>query len=153
MEDALEDVLGRIPLTLKSGLFLCCCMYCCSGEDIDDIKPPSLLVNCVCAWMFANCWHFIVLFTTGSLNTRDPLEAARWSSALRCWLKNKNILFLISQFWRKYYHRILKLYPDDRDSNSYLLHMIKFELQDKAAFIMFYKNVKSQCIIYMVISK
>ena len=77
MEDALEDVLGRILLTPKSGLFLCCCMYCWSGEDIDDIKPPSLLVNGVCALLFPNCWQINVLLVTGSLDTRDPLDAAR----------------------------------------------------------------------------
>ena len=42
----------------------------------------------------------------------------------------------------------LKLYPVDRDGNCYLLHMIKLELQDNAAFIIFYKNVKSKDIIY-----
>ena len=150
MDDALEDVLGRILLTPKSGLFLCCCMDCCSGEDIDDIKPPSLLVNCVCALLFPNCWHFIVLFITGSLNTRDPLEAARWSSALRFWLQNKNMFYNVLGLKKTINILLesLKLYPVDRDGNCYLLHMIKLELQDNAAFIIFYKNVKSKDIIY-----
>ena len=63
------------------------------------------------------------------------------------------MLFSFLNFKEKYYLRILKPYPDDRDINSYLLHMIKFELQDNAAFIIFYKNVKSQDIIYIVMSK
>ena len=49
--------------------------------------------------------------------------------------------------------RILKLYPVDGDSICYLLHMIKLELQDNAAFLIFYKNVKSKDIIYIVMSK
>ena len=63
------------------------------------------------------------------------------------------MLFLFLNFKEKHYLRILKLYPDDRDSKSYLLHMIKFEFQDKDAFFIFYKNVKSQYIIYIVISR
>ena len=53
----------------------------------------------------------------------------------------------------KCFLRILKLYPVDRDSNGYLLHMIKLKLQDNDAFIIFYKNVKSKDIIYIVISR
>ena len=53
----------------------------------------------------------------------------------------------------KYSLRILKLYSVDRDSNCYLLRMIKLELQDNAAFIIFLKNFKSKDIIYIVTSK
>ena len=69
---------------------------------------------------------------------------------------NENMLFLFLNFKEKHYLRILKLYPDDRDSKSYLLHMIKFELQDNAAFVCIchiLQKRKSQNIIYIVISK